>query len=82
MSDQFTSEQKFELEKQRTKLAGYCLIGLFFISILGIAIYVYSGIVADNQMEVGQKLFEQTISSILPIVTLIVGYLFGKSKGH
>jgi hypothetical protein len=56
-------------DKDRLEFAGWLLVGLFAIFVLGV--------IADLMNEArGERIFEKCVATIVPIGTLIIGYFF------
>lgn len=68
-------DEKARFEFQRLSFAAVVLTGLGLIFLLSMAMYYW----APSSSEAGKTIFEACKTVIPPIITLVLGYYFGKS---
>lgn len=72
------SETARDYERRRLYFAAVVLIGLGFIFIIAMSMYYFA---PDAQLAgVGKEIFTTCVTVIPPIVTLVLGYYFGKAE--
>ncbi|ENZ0175285.1 MULTISPECIES: hypothetical protein [Morganellaceae] len=67
-------ELEFNIEKERFVLAKWILLCLF-LSIVSLTIYRLSSETADKSIT--KEIFDTVFHSVVPIISLIIGYYFG-----
>jgi glucan phosphoethanolaminetransferase (alkaline phosphatase superfamily) len=68
--------EKGQFEFQRLNFAAVILMGLALVFLESMAMYYWS---PPSQVEVGKNIFETCKTVIPPIITLVLGYYFGRS---
>jgi cadmium resistance protein CadD (predicted permease) len=70
-----------DYERRRLYFAAVVLIGLGMTFFLAMSMYFFSG--PDvARVEAAKKIFETCVAVIPPIVTLVLGYYFGRSESQ
>jgi len=73
-----TATTPADSELRRMHFAGYTLIGLGLILVLAMGMY-FSAYKAGEDAGAGKEIFASVFQAVVPLVTLIIGFFFGKS---
>jgi amino acid transporter len=76
-----------EAEHRRLNFAATLLSGIGLIFLMAMAMYYFDGYTPATQQreannDVGKSIFNSCIQVLPPIVTLVLGYYFGRSEGR
>jgi hypothetical protein len=67
-----------DYERRRLHFAAVVLTSLAIVFIIAMSMYYFAG--DDGQRGVGKEIFTTCVTIIPPIVTLVLGYYFGKAE--
>ena len=68
-----------DYERRRLYFAAVVLIGLGFIFVIAMSMYYFA---PYDQREVGKEIFTTCVTVIPPVITLVLGYYFGKADAQ
>jgi hypothetical protein len=68
-----------DYERRRLYFAAVVLTGLGLIFLMAMSMFYFAPTDPAERLKAGSKIFETCVSVIPPIVTLVLGYYFGRS---
>lgn len=70
-----TKDSQIDAARSRLNFAAVTITGLGIILVLAMGMYYFSGIA-----DAGEKIFSVVSQAIVPLVTLVIGFYFGKNN--
>jgi len=69
-----------DYDRRRLSFAAFVLAGLGLLFVLAISMYYFASSDPADRVTAGAKIFETSERVIPPIITLVLGYYFGRSE--